>query len=183
MTRIISGSARGRTLKVPASGTRPTSDRVRESIFNSLQHRLGNWYELRVLDLYAGSGAFGLEALSRGAAAATAVEKVASAAAVIKANATTIGLPLTVVTSSVESFVTRGTASTFDVVFIDPPYELASSAIEDLLGGLIEHGFLSEDSVIVIERSARSEPISLPEPLTEADMRTHGETIVLTAVW
>lgn len=183
MTRIISGSARGRTLKVPASGTRPTSDRVRESIFNSLQHRLGNWHELRVLDLYAGSGAFALEALSRGAEAATAVEKAASAVTIIKANAATIGMPLTVVTSSVESFVARGTTTAFDVVFIDPPYELASSAIEELLASLIEHGFVAEDSVIVIERSARSEPISLPGPLTEADLRAHGETTVLTAVW
>lgn len=183
MTRIISGSARGRTLKVPSAGTRPTSDRVRESIFNALQHRVGNWDELHVLDLYAGSGALALEALSRGASGATAVDKSPAAAAIIKSNAATLGLNLTVVTASVESFAARPAARAFDVVFIDPPYELASTAISDLLGSLVEHKFLAEDSIVVIERSSRSEPISLPDPLVEVDLRAHGETTVLTALW
>ena len=183
MTRIISGTARGRTVKVPASGTRPTSDRVRESIFNALSHRLGNWHELRVLDLYAGSGALALEALSRGAAAATAVEKAASASAVIKQNAATLGLNLTVVTASVENFVAKPATSAFDVVFLDPPYELDSATLTGVLEKLVSNGHIGPDAVVVIERSARSEHIQPPEPLTEADLRAHGETSVQTLIW
>lgn len=183
MTRIISGSARGRSLKVPSTGTRPTSDRVRESIFNALTHRLGNWHELSVLDLYAGSGALALEALSRGAASATAVEKAGSAAAVIKNNAHALGLELEVVTSSVESFLAKPAGNAFDVVFIDPPYEMPSSVLTDVLKSLVAQRYVAQDSVIVVERSARSDEIALPEPLVQTDLRAHGETSVLTLVW
>jgi len=183
MTRIISGTARGRSLKVPPAGTRPTSDRVRESIFNALSHRLGNWHELTVLDLYAGSGALALEALSRGAAKAVAVEKSPGASAIIRQNSQSLGLPLTVVTASVEGFLSKPAQSAFDVVFLDPPYELESTALTDVLSQLVEQGHIAPDSVVVVERSARSEPIELPKPLVQADLRAHGETSVLTLVW
>lgn len=183
MTRIISGSARGRTLKVPASGTRPTSDRVRESIFNSLQHRLGNWHDLRVLDLFAGSGAFAFESLSRGAGHATAVDKAASAIDIIKANAATLAMPVTVVRRDAEAFTKDYSGPAFDVVFIDPPYEFPTESVTALIRHLIERSAVAESSVIVVERSARSEPIFVPDPLTEADQRSIGETSVHTLVW
>lgn len=183
MTRIISGTARGRTLKVPPSGTRPTSDRVRESIFNSLQHRLGNWHELRVLDLYAGSGALAFEALSRGAAHATVVEKAQVAVTAIKTNATNLALPVTVVRRDVGAFLNDYAGPAFDVVFVDPPYEQPSEAMSTLLEQLLEHRVVAENAIVVIERSSRSEPFLVPKPLTEADCRSIGETSVYTLVW
>ena len=183
MTRIISGSARGRTLKVPTAGTRPTSDRVRESIFNSLQHRLGTWQNLRVLDLFAGSGAFAFESLSRGAAHATAVDKAATAIDIIKTNGATLAMNVTAVKRDADAFTKHYAGQAFDIVFIDPPYEYASESVTALLGHLMDRGVVAPGGVLVVERSARSEPFFVPDPLTEADHRSIGETSVHTLVW
>ncbi|MDR1798475.1 MAG: RsmD family RNA methyltransferase, partial [Bifidobacteriaceae bacterium] len=133
MTRIIAGSARGREVKVPPRGTRPTSARVREALFSLLEARLGGpggWEGLAVLDLYAGSGALGLEAASRGAARVVLVDSSRAAAGVAQANAGALGLAgvVSVLAVKVEAVAAGaslpGLDQSFDVVFLDPPYAL-----------------------------------------------------------
>ena len=128
MTRIVAGSAKGRTLAVPKSGTRPTSERVREALFSRLDHM--NVLEgAVVLDLYAGTGALGLEALSRGAATATLVEKASGAARVATSNVRSTGLSARVVTADARAYLAARSGQVLsgevDLVFIDPPYDIA----------------------------------------------------------
>ena len=182
MTRIIAGAAKGRTLKVPSHGTRPTSDRVRESVFNMLQHQLGSWNDLNVLDLYAGSGAYALEAMSRGAKSATVVENARHANDVLHQNAQQVGFDLRIVNRDVSKFVAVSSAEKFDVVFIDPPYEVANGIITELLDALTNQNFLAEDAVIVVERSSRDEIFSVPDSLTIESDRVLGETRVIVLV-
>lgn len=159
MTRIIAGKARGLRLDVPGSGTRPTSDRVRESLFGALESS-DAIDGSRVLDLYAGSGALGLEALSRGAASVDLVERSRPAAAVVRRNIQTVTRSMTDATarvheSAVIAFLRRTTGS-FDLVFTDPPYDLEDQA---MTADLIALGpLLSDDAVVVIERARRSTP-------------------------
>lgn len=183
MTRIIAGSARGRRLQVPKSGTRPTSDRVRESLFAMLDHRFGgDWHDLRVLDLFAGTGAFGLEALSRGAVAAVAVERHAATSALIRRNAADCGLPLQVVTADALTWV-RQSQPAFDLVFADPPYEMPNSELELLLERLSESGLVAAGGLVLIERSSRSEPLEAPDAVTGQEQRRFGDTVVEVQVW
>jgi len=182
VTRIIAGFAGSLALQVPKSGTRPTSDRVREAIFSSLEAR-DRLDGARVLDLYAGSGALGLEAASRGAAAVTLVERAGSAARVCGANArlvegraSGVSAPsIRVVTKPVATFLGSATGP-WDLVFLDPPYELADADVARDLALLAP--LLSEDAVVAIERSARSAPPALP-PRLELDRRSsYGDTAV-----
>ena len=182
MTRIIAGAAKGRTLKVPSHGTRPTSDRVRESVFNMLQHQLGSWNDLNVLDLYAGSGAYALEAMSRGAKSATVVENARHANDVLHQNAQQVGFDLRIVNRDVSKFVAVSSAEKFDVVFIDPPYDFANDIVTELLDALTKQNFLAEDAVIVVERSGRDEIFSVPDSLTIESDRALGETRVIVLV-
>jgi 16S rRNA (guanine966-N2)-methyltransferase len=184
MTRIIAGIAGSRHLVGPASPTRPTSDRIRESIFN----RLDNWDVLEgagVLDLYAGTGALALEAVSRGAATAVLVEKDAKAAAVCTKNAELIQAALKaakatadtrVVNKAVEGFLTTSRAQTFDVVFIDPPYEVSNAEVTTNLEHL--HALLNEDAIVVLERSSRSGEVELPTGYELEDSKNYGDTTV-----
>ena len=137
MTRVIAGTAGGRRLAVPpGTSTRPTSDRAREGLFASVLSELGSLDDRRVLDLYAGSGAVGLEALSRGAAHVLLVESDARAAGVIKANIATVGMAgATVVTDRAERLLARPPASTdrYDLVFADPPYAVTPAAVGRVL--------------------------------------------------
>lgn len=183
MTRIIGGEARGRLLKVPKTGTRPTSDRVRESLFNILDHRLGSWSGLRVLDLYAGSGAFALEALSRGASAAVCVEISRPAADVIRANAKQLGYSVDVRQADAAQFSRQPQAEPFDLVFIDPPYELETSVLNQLLVDLNTSGAVTAGSWAVVERSGRSEPISPPGDGVAVEPRKYGETSLYLIGW
>lgn len=178
MTRIIAGSAKGRSLQVPRKGTRPTSDKVRGAIFSRLQA----WDAVegaRVLDLYAGSGALALEALSRGAADATLVEKSAAAARVIRLNAEAAGVAdhASVKVRGVEAYL-RGISEpvTFDLVFLDPPYRLAEAELTTALQLLTPH--LSPGAVVVVERDARSPEPVWPQSsgLTRIDSKTWGDT-------
>ncbi|WP_296388012.1 16S rRNA (guanine(966)-N(2))-methyltransferase RsmD [Williamsia sp.] len=185
--RIIAGQAGGRAIAAPPAGTRPTSDRVRESLFGILDSRVG-LDGLRVLDLYAGSGALGLEAVSRGAAHATLVESDARAAATIAANVTATALPsaaFAILRRRVEVVVGSRASAGFDVVLLDPPYALDDSAVSANLSGLIAHGWLSPDAVVVVERSARSSQTDWPAGLESYLTRTYGETRVdiATAAW
>lgn len=184
MTRIIAGIAGSRQLVGPASPTRPTSDRIRESIFN----RLETWDVLEgatVLDLYAGTGALALEAVSRGATTAVMVEKDAKAAAVCTKNATLIQASLKaakssaetkVVNKAVEGFLALAQSHEFDLVFIDPPYEVSNDEVTQNLEHLRAH--LSADAVIVLERSSRSGEVALPDGYECEDAKNYGDTTV-----
>ena len=180
MTRIISGRAGGRRIQTPAgSGTRPTSDRVREALFSRLEH-LDVLQGANVLDLYAGSGALGLEAASRGAATVLLVESSRPAAAVARRNVAELGLPgVTVRTDSVERALLSGPAPTvgrYDLVLADPPYDVSEEALGDVLGLLVVHRWLSPDALVVVERSARSPEPRWPAGLDAAGERRYGET-------
>lgn len=159
MTRIIAGAARGARLEVPGAGTRPTSDRVRESLFGALES-LSAIAEARVLDLYAGSGALGLEALSRGAASVEFVERGRQAAAIVRRNAAVVAKagalpPGRVHEIPVHTFLQRASGP-FDLVFTDPPYDLDDGAMTADLVALAP--LLSADAVVVVERARRSTP-------------------------
>lgn len=187
MPRIISGQARGRQLAVPTSGTRPTPDRVRESIFSSLGHLFGSWEGVEVLDLYAGSGALGLEALSRGASGAVLVESDATAAKVCLANAAHTRLPARVVRRSVELWLKRESVvvagGPFDLVLMDPPYGLAETEVALVGQLLVEGGWLSEGCVVVIERSRHSPEPVWPPGFEGARVRRFGDTVICSAIW
>ena len=177
MTRIVAGSAGGRTLQVPPKGTRPTSDRVREALFSRLEH-LGALSGTRVLDLYAGSGALGLEAASRGAAVVTLVESARVAADVCRRNVATLGFAdaVTVAVERVERFVARPVVAPWDLVLVDPPYDVPDDELAAVLGDVA--GALSADAVLVVERSTRSPEPAWPAGLERIDERTYGETRV-----
>ena len=182
MTRIVAGSAKGRTLAVPKSGTRPTSERVREALFSRLDHM--NVLEgATVLDLFAGTGALGLEALSRGAARATLVEKASAAARVASANVRATGLPARVVTADVRAYLgaRSGEALTGenDLVFIDPPYDIPEGDMTTVLSALAP--WVGPDSLIVVERSIRAPAPTWPPFLVLEDTRAWGETVAYFA--
>ena len=169
MTRIVAGTHRGRRVEVPSgTATRPTADRAREGMFSSLQS-LVDLEGARFLDLYAGSGALGLEALSRGAAHATLVESDERALAAVRGNVERLGLPAEVVGLPVERFLS-GEPSPYDVVVLDPPYELD---VDPVLAALLP--WLAEDAVVVVERRTKSAPPTWPQGLVEERSRTYGE--------
>ncbi len=173
MTRIIAGSAGGRTIAVPPRGTRPTSDRVREALFSRLEH-LDVLDGARVVDLYAGSGALGLEAASRGAAHVVLVEAAGRAAEVCRRNVATLGLPgVRVVGEKVLPWLQRGT-ETVDLALLDPPYDLAEDALAEVLAAVVPR--LDPHGVVVVERSARSPRPRWPVGWRELDERRYGET-------
>jgi 16S rRNA (guanine966-N2)-methyltransferase len=177
VTRIVAGAARGRRLKVPSgSGTRPTSDRVREALFSSLESMSGSLHGLRVLDLFAGSGALGLEAISRGAGYAMLVESDVSAVRMIRANVAAVGLgDVDVRAAPVGRVLASSPDKPFDLVLADPPYAMGASEITGLLSAL-EAGWLAPDAVVVVERPARGEPVTWPAGLVAVRDRRYGET-------
>ncbi|MGY1591752.1 16S rRNA (guanine(966)-N(2))-methyltransferase RsmD [Geodermatophilus sp. SYSU D00708] len=178
MTRVISGVARGRRLKVPPSGVRPTGDRAREGLFNSLAS-LMDVEGAAVLDLYAGSGALGLEALSRGAQQVVFVESGPRVLPVLEANLAAVGLPGgRVVAGSVPTVVAGPPPARFDLVLADPPYATPAAQVLGVLGALVEGGWLAEDAVVVVERPAREEPWEWPTPLRGLRDRRYGEALL-----
>ena len=179
MTRIIAGGAGSIPLEVPDAGTRPTSERVRESLIGALESA-GAIAGSAVLDLYAGSGALGLECLSRGATSADLVEKAPKAAAVATRNARRVakamdGVMALVHRSSSDAFL-RGTSQRFDLVFLDPPYDLADAELTETLA--LVAGVLSADADVVIERATRSGEPTLPPGLRWQRSRRHGDTTI-----
>ena len=171
MTRIISGRAGGQRLATPpGAGTRPTSDRVREALFSRLEH-LEVLVGAVVLDLYAGSGALGLEALSRGAESVLLVESDRSAAKATRANADAIGIPGAVVRqSTVARVLATPPARPCSLVFSDPPYALTEDELAADLALLAEQDWLTDDALVVVERSSRT-----PEPRWPAGWEPEGE--------
>ena len=182
MTRIIAGRAGGRRLQTPTGDrTRPTSDRVREALFSAIESWAGSLRDLRFLDLYAGSGAIGLEAWSRGAAAATFVEADRRTADLVRANAHAIDCDVAdVVARSVATVLAEPARASYDVVFSDPPYPLDEEALATDLALLVEHGWLAEGALLVVERSRRSPEPTWPaglEPLAgKRRLKKYGET-------
>lgn len=184
MTRIIAGTAGGRTLRTPpGSGTRPTSDRVREAVFSALDAR-DAVRGARVLDLFAGSGALGLEAASRGAASVVLVESDRRAADVIATNARDLGLPgVRVVRGTVSAHLANdpGPDDAADLVFVDPPYDLDEGALGAVLDRLCG-GWLAPDALLVVERSTRSPEPGWPAGTHRvAKPKKYGETTVWLA--
>ena len=178
MTRVVAGTAGGRTLRVPPKGTRPTSDRVRVALFSRLDH-LGVLRGARVLDLYAGSGALGIEAASRGAAAVTLVDSARAATDVCRRNVAALGLTaVDVVTQRAERFVQSPVGAPWDLVLVDPPYELPEPELAAVLEGLAGEGRLTAHAVVVVERSSRTPEPAWPEGLQRTDRRAYGETVV-----
>jgi 16S rRNA (guanine966-N2)-methyltransferase len=179
VTRIIAGVAGGRRL-VTAGGraTRPTSDRTREGLFGTVQAIRGGLAGAAVADLYAGSGAVGLEALSRGAAEALLVESDARAAAVIRANIAALGLAgARLVTGSVERVLAQGPAGARprDFVFADPPYALGDAELARMLAVLREQGWLAPGALVAVERATRSGPPAWPAGYEPDRSRRYGE--------
>ena len=177
MTRIVAGLAKGRRIAVPpGQATRPTSDRAREALFSALESiRGGSLGGARVLDLYAGSGAVGLEALSRGAAQVTLVESSSAAARVCRENVRNLGLEgAQVVAEKVERFVSAAPANAYDIVFLDPPYALAADDVVAVLNRLRD-GWLLYGAVVVVERASRDGEWKWPDGYAADRHRRYGE--------
>jgi 16S rRNA (guanine966-N2)-methyltransferase len=196
VARVIAGEAGGRRLAVPdGRDTRPTSDRAREGLFSTIVSMLGSLAGARVLDLYAGSGAVGLEALSRGADHVLLVEQGSRATRVIRENIEAIGLPGAVLAADrVERVLARGPAPAggqdspapagdqdrpeggrYNVVFADPPYALADTAVSQLLSLLADQGWLAPSALVIVERATRSGPVSWPDGFVPDRTRRYGE--------
>lgn len=180
MTRIIAGKAGGRRLAVPpGQGTRPTSDRAREGLFGTLLSEVGPLEGKKVLDLYAGSGAVGLEALSRGARSVLLIEADARAAAVIRANVKAVGLPgARVLVGRAERLLAspprEDGGDGYDIVFADPPYAVARPEIAGVLAALTR-GWLTENALVVVERASRDGEFGWPPGYVPGKSRRYGE--------
>ncbi|MET9891406.1 16S rRNA (guanine(966)-N(2))-methyltransferase RsmD [Streptomyces sp. NBC_00647] len=179
MTRVIAGRAGGRRLAVPpGTGTRPTSDRAREGLFSTWQSLLGGPLEgERVLDLYAGSGAVGLEALSRGAGHTLLVEADARAAKVIRDNVKSLGLPGAEVRSGKAEQIVRTAApqTPYDLAFLDPPYAVSDDDLREILLTLRTGGWLADDALVTVERSTRGGEFGWPDGFEAVRARRYGE--------
>lgn len=180
MTRIIGGRAGGRRLATPqGQSTRPTSDRVREALFSAVESWCGALDGLRVLDLYAGSGAVGIEAWSRGAGVVTLVESDRRTAALIRDNAHAVGFSQADVRAApVASVLAAGPRAPYDVVFSDPPYPLETERVESDLEALVRHGWLAPGALVVVERGRRAVPHQWPEGLVGRRQKKYGETVL-----
>lgn len=181
MTRIVAGSAGGRHLATPTgAATRPTTDKVREALFSTLESLMrGSLEGACFLDLYAGSGAVGLEALSRGASRAVLIERDRRAAQAIRRNATTLGLlAATVMVDRVERHLREATPAPFDVVFIDPPYALPGRVVDEVVAVLLDRGWLVRQAVVVMERSRRDDAPRWPDGIRQVQQRRYGETLL-----
>ncbi|MDR4031262.1 MAG: 16S rRNA (guanine(966)-N(2))-methyltransferase RsmD [Bifidobacterium sp.] len=184
--RVISGRFKGMALTTPKPGTRPTTDRTKEAIFSHLDS-WGVLDDARVLDLFAGTGALGIEALSRGARELVAVESAAPAAALIAKTLTALkhnrswepGMSARVVKARAEKYAAAASAvAPFDVIFIDPPYAFETEACNQLLADLAGRELTGDDTVIMLERSTRSAEPTAPEGWAISNRRDYGETAV-----
>lgn len=179
MTRVIAGRAGGRRLAVPpGNGTRPTSDRAREGLFSTWQSLLGGPLSgERVLDLYAGSGAVGLEALSRGAGHALLVEADARAARTVRENIRSLGLPGAELRTGRAEQIIRDLppGEPYDLVFLDPPYVVPDHDLREILLTLRTQGWLAPEALVTVERSTRGGEFTWPEGFEPLRARRYGE--------
>ena len=171
LVRVIAGLAKGRRLKAPPGpGTRPFTDRAKEALFSALGEKVVG---ARILDLFAGSGSLGIEALSRGSASATFVEKSRGAAGLIRKNLDMTLLDGEVICGEVEQFL-QSAQGEFDLAFVDPPYDLSLALVEDVLSGTAE--LLGDGGMIVLHRRAGEEAPLAPGGTTLVDNRRYGDT-------
>jgi 16S rRNA (guanine966-N2)-methyltransferase len=176
--RIIAGVAKGRNLSTVAGATRPTSDRAREALFSTLLSEFGEFENLKFLDLFAGSAAVGLEALSRGATLVHAVEKDDSAIKTIRANLEIVDKSkpsgaFQLYSNSAQKFLSNP-SNQYDIIFMDPPYELSNQAVQDLLNLIVKNNFLRKGGVVVVERATKGSVINWPEPLRQLRTKEYG---------
>lgn len=187
MTRIVAGSRGGQRLATPkGSATRPTSERVREAFFSALATWSGAPAAdvaldgLTFVDLWAGSGAMGLEAASRGATQVLCVEKDRPTAELISRNAKTLALPVQVRTATVESVLAAPAPFGCDVVWGDPPYDVATEHLDALVPSML--GWLAPQGLLVLERSRRAQPPQFGPDVAETWSRRYGETTLYYAM-
>lgn len=179
MTRIIAGTAGGRTIATPpGDGTRPTTDRVREALLSSLESQLGGWEDVRALDVFAGSGAVGLEMLSRGAAHTTFVEQDRRTAALIRRNLDTLGLRGGEVVAAAADRALDRLDGPYDAVFLDPPYALDDDELAGVLNGLTVRALISDGGVVVVERAKRSAEPGWPDGVVGVRHKKYGATML-----
>jgi 16S rRNA (guanine966-N2)-methyltransferase len=179
MTRIVAGVAKGRRLAVPQRGTRPTSERAREALFSSLAGLL-DVSGARVLDLFAGTGAVGLEALSRGAAWATFVDSDRAVCGILRGNVTAVGIDRAeVLRKPAASYLVGGTADEpYHLAFLDPPYAFGEQPLAVLLETLATPEWLADEAIVVVERSARSPEPRWPKALESVKQKRYGEGLL-----
>ncbi|WP_327688251.1 16S rRNA (guanine(966)-N(2))-methyltransferase RsmD [Streptomyces tubercidicus] len=178
MTRVIAGTAGGRRLAVPpGNGTRPTSDRAREGMFSTWESLDGPLAGARVLDLYGGSGAVGLEALSRGAAHVLLIEADARAVRTIRDNVRTVGLPGVEVRAgkAEQTAAAPPPGEPYDLVFLDPPYVVTDADLCEILLTLRGQGWLAEQALVTVERSTRGGTFPWPDGFEAIKARRYGE--------
>lgn len=181
MTRIIAGSAGGRRLLTPPGDrTRPTSDRVREALFSALESELETLVGARLVDVYAGSGAVGLEACSRGAEHVTFIERAAAVSALIRTNARELGFTsVAVVTAAAGTAASRPPeCGAHDVAFLDPPYSTDPKEPGGVLTLMATHGWLVPGAVIVVERAHRSGEWRWPAEFVPLRSKRYGDTVL-----
>jgi len=184
--RVISGRFKGFQLPAAKTGTRPTTDRTKEAIFSHLDS-WGVLDDARVLDLFAGTGALGIEALSRGATSLVAVESSGPAAAALSRTIAALkaskawqsGMQARAMRTKAESFAAGAAGDHFDVIFIDPPYAMTTEACNALLADLVAHGAAASQTVIVFERSTRTEALPPPAGWRITQSKAYGETAVM----
>lgn len=180
MTRIVAGTVGGRRIEVPRSGTRPTSERVREALFARLDH-YGVLDSARVVDLCAGSGALGLEAASRGAGDVTLVDSSRATTDTCLRNIRALGLRgVRAVTAKAAIFLAGAAGAPVDLVLLDPPYELSEEGLTAILAPLArsEDPWLTASAVVVVERSTRSPEPTWPEGMRRFADKRYGETTI-----
>jgi 16S rRNA (guanine966-N2)-methyltransferase len=185
--RIIAGLAKGRSIDAVASSTRPTSDRAREALFSTLTSEFGDFDGLYILDLYAGTGAIALEALSRGAAIVHAVEKDDAAAKAITSNYENMRsapCPGTfhLYSMSVHRFLQDKAAHPYHFIYIDPPYEVDDIDVIETLIQLRDGGYLHPQALIAVERNSRVKELSWPEGLEEVREKKYGQATIFYGV-
>lgn len=184
--RIIAGVAKGRILGAVAGATRPTSDRAREGLFSSLASEFGTFEGLHVLDLFGGSGAIGLESLSRGATSVHIVEKDDEAQKTIETNFEIVKKSnpagnFHLYGMSAERFLKDAPKDKYHLVYIDPPYDFSNQAVEDVLSALHDYEFLSSDAFIAIERTTRGAQFIWPDAFVPARERKYGQATIYYA--
>jgi 16S rRNA (guanine966-N2)-methyltransferase len=187
VSRIVAGSRGGRRIAMPpGAGTRPTTDRVREALFSALAAWAGTaavapetaLADLAFCDLYAGSGAVGLEAASRGAGPVLLVESDRRTAQLIRRNAADLTLTVQISTSRVEHLLAQPAETAYDIVFADPPYERDSATVTGELALIVQHRWVSPTGLIVVERSRRTPAVVWPGAVTSSWSRAYGETVL-----
>ncbi|MBA0124849.1 16S rRNA (guanine(966)-N(2))-methyltransferase RsmD [Haloechinothrix sp. YIM 98757] len=180
MTRIVAGTAGGRRLRVPQRGTRPTTERVREALFNALD-AADEVVGTRVLDLYAGSGALGLEALSRGAVDACFVESNRAAAGILRRNVDEVGLGGTIRHGTVEATLSQPADKAVDLVLVDPPYAVTDAQLRVEMQAMADNGWVADGALVIIERAPPDGEQCWPEGFHLARVQRYSDTTVYWA--